>query len=81
MILVPGKFNVLLTRLTSLTSSQEGSRLGSNRVLELREVFDKTWWREHLWGGSTTKGFFLLLTGFLRDTWNVSVSKDGCKQD
>lgn len=42
MILVPGKFNVLLTRLTSLTSSQEGNRLGSNRVLELREVFEAT---------------------------------------
>lgn len=33
LILVPGKF-------TSLTSSQDGSRLGSNRVLELREVFE-----------------------------------------
>lgn len=59
LILVPGKFNVLLTRLTSLTSSQDGSRLGSNRVLELREVFEAARpGRAPWWWGALLKVFF-----------------------
>lgn len=58
LILVPGKFNVLLTGLTSLTSSQEGSRLGSNSSGVERGVWGyKTWWST-LGAGALLKVFF-----------------------